>query len=172
MVRQTKSGKVDKRANSSAANAKKAREKLSSYVARGKRMREEESEDEFDIRDSDFDSETEVEAPKEPEVIEIPVVEIETVPDPIKVEPVEVVEPVVEPIVEPVVELLVEDNDTFKSVRKIHPDPIVEPIVEPVVEKTQPIPIPVPVQTPLINDLQKAKYKTMSDRLRCSILRF
>jgi len=95
MVRKTKSGKDDKRSASSATNAAKARQKLSSYVAKGKKMREDADDEDFDIHDSDFDSEPE--------------------PEPV-VEP----EPVKEPEPEPVVELQPEKN-TFKSVRQVDP---------------------------------------------------
>jgi hypothetical protein len=114
MVRKTKSGKDDKRSTSSATNAAKARQKLSSYVAKGKKMREEaEEEDDFDIRDSDFDSEPEQEPVKEPE------------PEPVK-----------EPVTESKVELQPEKN-TFKSVRQVDPTPV--PVPEPKYELYEPI---------------------------------
>lgn len=145
MVRKTKSGKDDKRSTSSVSNAAKARQKLSSYVAKGKKMREEaEEEDDFDIRDSDFDSEPEQEHVKEPELVK-------------------------EPVTESKVELQPEKN-TFKSVRQVDPEPVKEPEPEPVKEP-EPEPIKYePVQK--FNDFQKQKYISMSQMLRKSILRY
>lgn len=156
MVRKTKSGKDDKRSTSSITNAAKARQKLSSYVAKGKKMREEAEEDDFDIHDSDFDSEPEQEPVTEPE------------PEPVK-------EPVNEPEPEPKVELQPEKN-TFKSVRQVNPTPV--PVPEPIKE-----PVPEPVKEPEpkyelyepikeFTDFQKQKYINMSQMLRKSILRY
>ena len=108
MPRKTKSGKEDKRSTTSANNAAKARQKLSSYVAKGKKMREEveESEDDFDIRDSDFDSEPE--------------------PEPVKDEP------------EPEKNTLEPEKNTFKSVRQLQPpEPEPEPEPKPKYEPVQ-----------------------------------
>jgi hypothetical protein len=144
MVRKTKSGKDDKRSASSATNAAKARQKLSSYVAKGKKMREDADDEDFDIHDSDFDSEPE--------------------PEP-------VVEPVKEPEPEPVVELQPEKN-TFKSVRQVNltPEPK-EPKVEPEpIKEPEPEPKYEPIQR--FDEFQKQKYISMSQMLRKSILRY
>ena len=148
MVRKTKSGSVDKRSNSSAGNAAKARQKLSSYIAKGKKMREEASDDEddFGIRDSDFDSEP------EPETEVLPEVEVS--------EKTEVL-PEVEVLPEKVEVFLEPEKNTFKSVR----------VLEPVIQEPEPEPIkPEPVQS--FEQFQKQKYVNMSQMLRKSILRY
>ena len=149
MVRKTKSGAIDKRSSSSANNAVKARQKLSNYIAKGKKMREEASDDEedFGIRDSDFDSEP------EPETEVLPEVEVsektEVLPEKVEVLP-EKVEVFLEP-----------EKNTFKSVR----------VLEPVIQEPEPEPIkPEPVQS--FEQFQKQKYVNMSQMLRKSILRY
>ena len=144
MVRKTKSGAIDKRCNSSAGNAAKARQKLSSYIAKGKKMREEASdeEDDFGIRDSDFDSEPEVEVSKKTEVLS---------------EKTEVLPEKTEVFLEP-------EKNTFKSVR------VLEPVIqEPVIQEPEPIQ-PEPIQS--FEQFQKQKYVNMSQMLRKSILRY
>jgi hypothetical protein len=148
MVRKTKSGKDDKRSTSSATNAAKARQKLSSYVAKGKKMREEAEDEDFDIHDSDFDSEPEQEPVTEPE------------PEPVK-------EPVNEPEPEPKVELQPEKN-TFKSVRQVDPTPV--PVPEPIKEPEPKYELYEPIKE--FTDFQKQKYISMSQMLRKSILRY
>tara|TARA_B110000902_G_C14235395_1_gene560415 strand:- start:144 stop:587 length:444 start_codon:yes stop_codon:yes gene_type:complete len=146
MVRKTKSGKDDKRSTSSATNAAKARAKLSNYVAKGKRMRDEASDEEdFDIRDSDFDSEPEPEPEPEPEKVPE---STEEVPE----------------STEKVPELPIEKN-TFTSVRK--PIAPIEPIQ---VKETKPVDIPVH-EPQRLEGFQRQKYISISQMLRKSILR-
>ena len=151
MVRKTKSGAIDKRCNSSAGNAAKARQKLSSYIAKGKKMREEASdeEDDFGIRDSDFDSEPEVEVSEKTEVLS---------------EKTEVLSEKTEVLPEKTEVFLEPEKNTFKSVR------VLEPVIqEPVIQEPEPIQ-PEPIQS--FEQFQKQKYVNMSQMLRKSILRY